>query len=166
VGFKFLFAQGWPCCFLTGISTPPNHQVHVISRRLYSGWLRPGSASAHVCSGLLTHLTRNRQLLSRSLKSPPFPARGPKSVPTARSFLDSYPSLHLFIYRTFCVLLRLFNSVLYILPKATYSINDRFPLAFIYLLTHLLLHISPIFHLSSHLSSHLSFPLFSLSNPL
>jgi hypothetical protein len=57
----------------------------VISRRLCSGWLRPGSASAHVCSGLLTHLTRYRQLLTRGLKRPPFPARDPKSVPTAPS---------------------------------------------------------------------------------
>ena len=63
----------WYACFNTGISTPPTHQVHVISRRLCSGWLRPGSASAHVCSGLLTHLTRYRKLLTRGPKRPPFP---------------------------------------------------------------------------------------------
>jgi hypothetical protein len=77
-----------PCgndCFLTGISTPPNHYVYVISRRLCSGWLRPGSASAYVCSGLLTHLARHRQLLTRGLKGPPFPARDPKSVPPTLS---------------------------------------------------------------------------------
>ena len=57
-------------CFLTGISTPPNYQVHVILRCLCSGWLRPGSASADVCSSLLTHLTRHRQLLTRARKGP------------------------------------------------------------------------------------------------
>jgi hypothetical protein len=30
-------------CYDTGISTPPNYQVYVISRRLYLGWLRLGS---------------------------------------------------------------------------------------------------------------------------
>lgn len=45
----------------------------------------PGSASAHVCSGLLTHLTRHRQLLTTGPKRPPFPAKDPKSVPTALS---------------------------------------------------------------------------------
>jgi len=63
--------------------------------------LRPGSTSAQVCSGLLTHPTRNRQLLIRSLKRPPFPARDPKSVPTIHLFLDNYPSLPIFIYGTF-----------------------------------------------------------------
>jgi hypothetical protein len=43
--------------------------------------LRPGSTSAQVCSGLLTHLIRNRQLLTRSPKRPPFPARGPNLFP-------------------------------------------------------------------------------------
>lgn len=63
--------------------------------------LRPGSTLAQVCSGLLTHLTRNRQLLTRSPKRPPFPARGPKSVPTVRSFPDSYPGLPVFMRGTF-----------------------------------------------------------------
>jgi hypothetical protein len=63
--------------------------------------LRPGSTSAQVCSGLLTHLTRNRQLLTRSPKRPPSPARGPKSVPTVRSFPDSYPGLPVFMRGTF-----------------------------------------------------------------
>ncbi len=84
-------------CFLTGISTPPNPLAHVTPRRLCSGRLRPGSASAQVCSGLLTHLTRNRQLLTRSPKRPPLPARGPKSVPIVRSFPDIYyPGLPVF----------------------------------------------------------------------
>jgi hypothetical protein len=69
-------------CYMTGISTPPNHRVHVISRRLCSGWLRPGLASAHICLVLLTHPTRYRQLLTKGLKRPPFPTRDPKSVPT------------------------------------------------------------------------------------
>jgi hypothetical protein len=77
------FAGSW--CFLTGISTLPNYQVHVVSRRLCSGWLRPGSASVYVCLGLLTNLTRHRQLLKRGPKRPPFPARDPKSVPTTLS---------------------------------------------------------------------------------
>jgi hypothetical protein len=48
---------------------------------------------------LLTYRTRCRQLLTRNLKRPPFLTRDPKSVPTTHSFLDSYPSLPLFIYR-------------------------------------------------------------------
>lgn len=45
-------------CYLTGISAPPHKRPHVISRCLYSGWLRPGSALAYIYSGLLTYLTR------------------------------------------------------------------------------------------------------------
>ncbi|PSS09099.1 hypothetical protein M430DRAFT_182910 [Amorphotheca resinae ATCC 22711] len=60
---------GWSgtTSFLTGISTPPNPLSHVTPRRLCLstlGLLRPGQ----VCSGLLTYLTRNRQLLTRSPK--------------------------------------------------------------------------------------------------
>ena len=47
--------------------------------------LGPGSALAQVCSGLLTHLTRDCQLLTRGPKSPPFTARDPKSVPIVHS---------------------------------------------------------------------------------
>ena len=64
------FASACNICFLAGISTSPNHQVHVTSRRLCSSWLRPGSASAQVRSGLLTYLTRHRELLTRSPKRP------------------------------------------------------------------------------------------------
>jgi hypothetical protein len=120
-------------CFLTGISTPPNHQVHVISRRLYSGWLRPGSASAHICSGLLTHLARYRQLLMRGPKKPPFPARDPKSVPTtlsqpvparthSQTVIPVCPSLYKMPY------FRAFNVTLCSLPGASYSINSYLPL--------------------------------------
>jgi len=67
--------------YMTGISTPFTHLVHVISYRLCSGWLKPGSASAHVCSGLLTYLTRHLQLLTRGPKRLLFPARIPYRFP-------------------------------------------------------------------------------------
>ena len=72
----FLGEIGRTGCFLTGISTPPNPLAHVTPYRLCSGRLRHGSASAQVCSGLLTYLTRNCQILTRSPKRPPFPAKG------------------------------------------------------------------------------------------
>jgi hypothetical protein len=141
---------------MTGISTPPTHHVYVISRRLCSGWLRPGSASAHVCSGLLTHLTRNRQLLTRSPKGPPFPARGPKSVPTVAN-----SQTVILVCLSSCVgpfsALRMFYVVLCVLSRATYSINDRFPLVFTSFLTIFSLIFSPTFlrpYLSSHTPSH------------
>jgi hypothetical protein len=74
-------SPSYKVCYMTGISTPPTHEVHVISHRICSGWPRPSSASAHVYSGLLTH----RQLLTRGPKRPPFPARDPKFVHTALS---------------------------------------------------------------------------------
>jgi hypothetical protein len=128
--------------------------------------LRPGSTSAQVCSGLLTHLTRNRQLLTRSPKGPPFPARGPKSVPTVAN-----SQTVILVCLSSCVgpfsALRMFYVVLCVLPRATYSINDQFPLVFTSILTHLLTHLltylltvlpifSHIFHPSSHTRSHTS----------
>jgi len=158
-------------CFLTGISVPPSHQVHVISRRLCSGWLRPGSASAHVCSGLLTHLARHRQLLTRGPKRPPFPARDPKSVPTALSQpvpARTYSQTVIPVCPSSCKMpcFKAFDVVLCGLPGAWYYINGCLPLAFTsflsHLLTHLLAHI--LAQLLTHLltlfpsSSHLSLP--------
>jgi hypothetical protein len=117
--------------FLTKISTPPNPLAHVTPRRLCSGRLRPGSASAQVCSGLLTHLTRNRQLLTRSPKRIPFPARGPKYVPTIHSFPDSYHAgLAIFMHGTFfCVLLQGCFTLSSAFCLGLCIINDHFPLA-------------------------------------
>ncbi len=62
-------------CFLTALNlTPPN----TLAPRFLS-LVRPGSASAQVCSGLLT---RNRQLLAKRPNRPSFPAKDPKSVLT------------------------------------------------------------------------------------
>jgi hypothetical protein len=56
-------------CFLTGISTPPNPLAHVAPRPLCSGRLRPGSASAQVCSGLLRSAAFQLQLVSISVEN-------------------------------------------------------------------------------------------------
>ena len=151
-----------------GISTPPNHQVPVISRRLCSGWLRPGSTSAHVCSSLLTHLTRHRQLLTRGPNPhPPFPSQGSQicshcAVTTCashNSFPDSYPArLHANAHMQGHFLasyFRVFDVVLCDLPGASYYINGCLPLAFTFLshlLTHPRTHPFTFFSSSSHLS--------------
>ena len=104
-------AKRYKGSYMTGISTPPTHQVLVISRRLCSGWLRPGSPSAHVCSGLLTHLTRHRQLLARDPKRPPFPAKGSQicshytftTCVSQNSFSDSYSRLSVFMQNGTCL---------------------------------------------------------------
>ena len=141
-------------CFLTGISVPPNHQVHVISRRLCSGWLRPGSVSAHVCSGLLTHLARHHQLLTRGPERPPFPARDPKSVPTALSQpvpARTYSQTVIPVCPSSCKMpcFKAFDVVLCGLPGAWYYINGCLPLAFTSFLSHLLTHL--LAHLLTHL---------------
>ena len=59
---------------MTGISTPSNHQVHVIPRRLCSGWLRPGSASTEVCSPIPSHQTFTT--FNEGPENAPFPSQG------------------------------------------------------------------------------------------
>jgi hypothetical protein len=72
-------------CFLTGISTPPNHQVRMVSRRIAEAGSGPAQLRLMSPLGLLSHLTRHRQLLTRGPKRPRFPARNTKSVPTVLS---------------------------------------------------------------------------------
>ena len=125
---------------------------------------------------LRSNLTRNHQLLTRGPKRPPFPARDPKSVPTALSLpvpARTHSQIVIPICRlhekcphsgTFsCVYFREFDVVLCGLPGASYSINGCLPLGFTSFLIFF-----PIFsHISSHISSHiLSHILFSPSSHL
>lgn len=75
------------------------------SRDLVLPLLRAGSASAQVCSGLLTHLTRHCQLLTEASEKATFPSLGSQ---ICSHYLDNYyPDLLAFMYRTlFCVLLQ------------------------------------------------------------
>ena len=97
-------------CDMSGTSTPPNHQDHVISRRLCSGWLRPGSASAYVCSGLLAHLTRHRPHFNQGgPEKASSPRQGPQIYPhstfttcvSQNSFLGSRPRLSVFMQHAY-----------------------------------------------------------------
>ncbi|PMD65239.1 uncharacterized protein K444DRAFT_175032 [Hyaloscypha bicolor E] len=141
--------MSWISSFLTGISTPPNHQVHVISRRLCSGWLRHSSASAHVCSGLY-HPSQISSTFNEGLEKAPFPSQGSQISSTAISqpmparthsqtvipvYLSSMQGHFLASY------FRVFDVVLCDLPGASYSINDYLPLAFTSFLSYLLSHL-------------------------
>ena len=141
------------------------------SRDLAPPLLRLAQAQLSFGSGLLTHLTRHRQLLMRGPKRPPFPARDPKSVPTALSQpvpARTYSQTVIPVCPSSCKMpcFKAFDVVLCGLPGAWYYINGCLPLAFTsflsHLLTHLLAHI--LAQLLTHLltlfpsSSHLSLP--------
>jgi hypothetical protein len=67
-----------PICYTTGMSTLPNVRAHMTPRRLCSARLSFGSGLLTLFTRrttVKTHLTRNRQLLTRGPKGVPPPQR-------------------------------------------------------------------------------------------
>lgn len=97
--------MGGTCCiagFNTGISTPLNPHSLVTQRRLCSGQLRLGSASAQVCLGLL-NISPEIVNFNKGAKKAPSSARGSQicshcnltftTCASQNSFPDSYRRL-------------------------------------------------------------------------
>jgi hypothetical protein len=129
-------------CFTVGISTLSNLSTHVTTRRLCSGQLRPGSASAQVCSPLLTHRgTAKTHLMKivQFLTSQNGPLLG---VPNLLPLYNSQPlPARTHPQTAVPVCLSMHRTVVCVFAMAAHSKDGRLPLAFA----------------SSLLSSHLSF---------